>query len=314
MFRLGAIYVIVISAALLIVAGLTLQYARNMAAIQRDHQMLSASKSLQNHFRIGVSSRVAFGQDLTSALVSEAANSLSYLPMLPGEAVSVRLQNVSLPLSTSGPDSSSAEASISRLVGISVKGWLTVHSERGEPIRVLRVPVQAPDGSDRGTMTIAMSQSDLDSSNIDIGLFKNICLAGGIVLPFALLVGLVWTRRVVAPIQGVPPQVEPIQLELDPTASHDHDLAPIPHHDLPPMLAEKLILLCTPRSQAQPLIGDLREEFSRFVLPQYGGSFARLWYWKQALSSMPPLLQWRLARFLYLGWLLDNVGRWLKGG
>lgn len=307
MFRLGGIYVALVATTLLIVGGLTLQSARNEAASQINAQMLALSRSFQ--YRVGdlASSQVASGQDVTTTIVSETVNFLENIPTSSGQVVYVSLKNGS---STFSPKANtSATASLERLVGNSGRRWLTVHPRRGDSMRVLRVPFQASDGSVRGTLTIGMPQSTLD-----IGLLKSLALGSGIALALAILLGLAWIRRVVASIQSLSSRIEPIRLERDPTASHARNLPPTHNHDLPPMLAEKLILLCTPPSQSQPLIGDLREEFSRFMLPQYGGRFARLWYWKQAFSSMPPLLQWRLTRFLYLGWLLDSVSRWLKGG
>jgi hypothetical protein len=65
------------------------------------------------------------------------------------------------------------------------------------------------------------------------------------------------------------------------------------HHHHPPGPAEKVILLLVSGSRAEPLLGDLQEEFI-LISDRHGAKFARRWYWKQAIASIPSLLTWRL--------------------
>jgi hypothetical protein len=60
------------------------------------------------------------------------------------------------------------------------------------------------------------------------------------------------------------------------------ELRSVPH-------AARFILLLIPRRHREHLIGDLEEEFSSVVLPEYGLRKARLWYWSQVLTSIWPL-------------------------
>jgi hypothetical protein len=98
--------------------------------------------------------------------------------------------------------------------------------------------------------------------NIAAQVLRSMGLASAIGLAFALLlglVGLVVVRRVLAaPVQSDAPDFAPTEVEPDSLTDQ--------RQDLPPILAEKLILLFAPRSKGQPLIGDLWEEFARFVL------------------------------------------------
>ena len=60
--------------------------------------------------------------------------------------------------------------------------------------------------------------------------------------------------------------------------------------------AARFILLLIPRRHREHLIGDLDEEFSEIVLPQYGIRKARLWYWCQVLASIWPLFWAEMRR------------------
>lgn len=59
--------------------------------------------------------------------------------------------------------------------------------------------------------------------------------------------------------------------------------------DLPRRLLERLL----PPADRQAVIGDLDEEFRRHVAPARGARSAALWYWRQALLSIPAALRLR---------------------
>lgn len=60
----------------------------------------------------------------------------------------------------------------------------------------------------------------------------------------------------------------------------------------PPMLALRLLIFTTPRPYREALLGDLAQEFA--VLSERSRSAAKIWYWRQALLSLLPLLGWQL--------------------
>ena len=62
-----------------------------------------------------------------------------------------------------------------------------------------------------------------------------------------------------------------------------------PNHDLPPHGAVRLISLLANPEEADLILGDLSEEFFRLA-SQSGQAFARRWYWRQALKSVPYLI------------------------
>ncbi len=66
----------------------------------------------------------------------------------------------------------------------------------------------------------------------------------------------------------------------------------------PPPLARAFLDWLLPPWDAAALIGDLDEEFNRFVLPARGPFRARLWYWRQAVTSAPGIAARRAAGFL----------------
>lgn len=66
----------------------------------------------------------------------------------------------------------------------------------------------------------------------------------------------------------------------------------------PPRWAEYLLHLVLDRDQRIAVAGDLFEEFFCEILPRFGERAARLWYAKQAVSSIYPLLLRKLGKSL----------------
>lgn len=65
-----------------------------------------------------------------------------------------------------------------------------------------------------------------------------------------------------------------------------------------PSLAERLLYWVLSKEQREAIPGDLEEEFRTIILPKFGRRYARMWYWKQVLTSAWPLvrgLAYRLA-------------------
>ena len=59
----------------------------------------------------------------------------------------------------------------------------------------------------------------------------------------------------------------------------------------PPRLARWLLRRALDGPARSAIVGDLDEEFSRFVLPRLGARAARRWYWRQAMASIVACLR-----------------------
>ncbi len=54
----------------------------------------------------------------------------------------------------------------------------------------------------------------------------------------------------------------------------------------PPRIAEALLRLSVPREDREAVLGDMAEEYARFVRPRWSPGRARFWYWRLALASI----------------------------
>ncbi len=64
----------------------------------------------------------------------------------------------------------------------------------------------------------------------------------------------------------------------------------------PPRLAEAILRRLLPPDEQGAVLGDLREEYGRWILPARGRVSADAWYWRQVLSSIAPTLRRRRLR------------------
>jgi hypothetical protein len=74
-----------------------------------------------------------------------------------------------------------------------------------------------------------------------------------------------------------------------------------------PPAAAKFILLLIPKRHREHLIGDLEEEYTMMLLPEYGVKRARLWYWWQVAISVGPLCWSQVRRGIAIAWLWKRV-------
>lgn len=66
-----------------------------------------------------------------------------------------------------------------------------------------------------------------------------------------------------------------------------------------------------PKKVREPLLGDLEEEYHE-IHKQFGGRPASLWFYKQVLTSLWPMLRASgrtLAKWGLLGWLEEIIRR-----
>jgi hypothetical protein len=74
-----------------------------------------------------------------------------------------------------------------------------------------------------------------------------------------------------------------------------------------PPRAAKFILLMVPRRHREHVIGDLDEEYTAILLPEYGPRKARICYWWQVAISIGPLLWAQIKRGAAIAWLWKRV-------
>lgn len=67
--------------------------------------------------------------------------------------------------------------------------------------------------------------------------------------------------------------------------------------------AEKIMYFVLPKHQRESILGDLEEEYNTIILPKFGLRTARLWYWKQAIGSVWPVLACRFKRMAIIAWM-----------
>jgi len=95
-------------------------------------------------------------------------------------------------------------------------------------------------------------------------------------------------------------KVESILRKLE-SAAHSRHLPSSPPR------AAKFILLLVPKRHREHLIGDLEEEYTAMLLPEYGVRRARIWYWWQVAISIGPLLWVQIRRGVAIAWLWKRV-------
>jgi hypothetical protein len=86
----------------------------------------------------------------------------------------------------------------------------------------------------------------------------------------------------------------------------------------PPFVATWVTALFAPAQEAETIIGDLQEEFSRLALIP-GVAFARRWYWRQSISTIAAFVfsgfrtaPWSTAAAVAAGFSLLTLGRFYQ--
>jgi hypothetical protein len=76
---------------------------------------------------------------------------------------------------------------------------------------------------------------------------------------------------------------------------------------VPPPTAAKFILLLIPKRHREHIIGDLEEEYTTIMLPEYGARKAQIWYWWQVAISIVPLLWAQIRWGAAVAWLWKRM-------
>lgn len=79
----------------------------------------------------------------------------------------------------------------------------------------------------------------------------------------------------------------------------------------PPWFAEYLIYFFMTKEDRKNIIGDLREEYAE-VLLRFGDKGARVWFYKQALTSLFPLASRFVVKWGLFGWLRNSIRRFIS--
>jgi hypothetical protein len=80
---------------------------------------------------------------------------------------------------------------------------------------------------------------------------------------------------------------------------------------VPPAAAHFLLYLFLPKEYRAPMIGDLVEEFEEDLLPVFGVRCARIWFWKQTITSIWPVVKRTLMKLAGLG-LVEQIWKRLS--
>ena len=78
-----------------------------------------------------------------------------------------------------------------------------------------------------------------------------------------------------------------------------------------PKTAEKLLYIILPKSAREHLPGDLEEEYRTTILPKFGSRYAKIWYWKQAVGSIGPIIRSQLLKLLGFA-SVAKVAQWVS--
>lgn len=212
-FRIAAIYAMLVTATLLVVAGLALQFTRTQVTGQVDSQLSALAKSFDTRIHDGVAAQVAAGVTVDQAIVTETTLWLSNTSFSQGEGafVVVRDQPSALVPSGSFDLAGALGSSVAGLVAHPTSKWLNLKAGKGgASLRVLRVPLVVPDGTVAGVLVVGAEQSNVVGHSV-WNLLKGIALASAIGLAFATVLGLVAVRRTLRPLEDMSHEVESIQ-------------------------------------------------------------------------------------------------------
>ncbi len=213
-FRIASIYAMLVTATLLVVAGLALQFTRNQVTGQVDNQLNALAKSFQVKVPAAVTHELSLGTPPDVAIVTSTTVWLSNASFPQGEGGFVALRNGASPriLVPSGAyDLASALAPVIHpLLNSTSSKWLNLKSQNGASVRALRVPIQAPNEDVAGVLVVGAAQSNVVNHSV-WNLLKGIALASAIGLAFATVLGLVAVRRTLRPLQEMSQEVESIQ-------------------------------------------------------------------------------------------------------
>ena len=73
-------------------------------------------------------------------------------------------------------------------------------------------------------------------------------------------------------------------------------------------LTEILMLLLLPPAEQDAVIGDLAERYVK-RRKKYGTRFAKIWFYRQVIASITPLLRRLIVKWGLFGWVVEIIRR-----
>src|SRR5919202_2062448 len=220
--RLSATTAMVVAAALLVVAGLTVQITRHHLATALDQRLRANADS----FRNGPAHRVTAADQLPG----EAARWLAAQAFAPDEVVAVRTSGGDVLTSAGGLDLRTVPRAAD-LLGTGRSGWWEVAGPQGTVVRALTVPLSL-DGHQIGTLVAAVSRGPVDATLR--ALLASVGWASTCGLLFATVLAFAAVRRTLGPLLRMSRQVEAVHA----TGDLSRRLAPLGPRDEVGRLAE----------------------------------------------------------------------------
>jgi len=200
--RLSGTIAVVVAAALLVVAGLTVQVTRHQLSGALDQRLRASADS----FRNGPAHRVS----APDQLAGETARWLSARAVAGDEVVAVRTVDGEV-LSTAGGLDLHDIPQAADLMGATESRWWELRTETG-PVRALTVPL-AIEGRQVGTLVAAARRTSVDAALRT--LVSSIAWASGLSLVFATLLAFVAVRRTLGPLVRISRQVDAVHATGD---------------------------------------------------------------------------------------------------
>lgn len=207
-FRVAAIYALLVTATLVVVAGLAIQFTRSQVTGGDDKALFAVVQSFNSVVPKQLNADLAAGQDQATAFPEEARKWLSDQALPEGEGAAV-LISASQTLLSQGLDikDSLPAATLRQLLTSDHDTWFSVKGNHGT-VRVYRELVSQA-GTPVATVLVSASESQIITHNLG-PLLKDIGLASLIGLVFATLLGLIAVRRTLRPLARMSRDVESI--------------------------------------------------------------------------------------------------------
>jgi signal transduction histidine kinase len=200
--RLAAVYGLLVSATVLVVAGVTVTVARRHLDRSLDGQLRSSVASFQH----GPAARAR----TPAGLENQTRRWLAEHPLPEGQMAAVRIVGGGVLTSAGGLDLFEVEQPRVLLTGKTVRWWNLDGSEGG--VRALTVPILA-DGRQLGTLVLLAYEKPIHHT---LGsLLRAIGIASVLGLALALLVGVAVVRRSLRPLTAIATEAAAIESTCD---------------------------------------------------------------------------------------------------
>ncbi len=196
--RLAVTYALLVTATLLVVAGVATQLIRSHLSDTLDERIAAVVRA----FREGPATRIEGAEDLPA----EARAWLAESAFPDDQVVAVRTASGDV-LTSSGGIALEDLMSSENLLTATTSRWWDVEGPDG-PVRALTTPLVL-DGETAGTLVVAASRADEEGTLS--GLLSGIAWAAGLGLAFATVLGVIAVRRTMRPLRKMASEVETIQ-------------------------------------------------------------------------------------------------------